>query len=221
MVLVYLAAAGAVVAGLWAGVAWIDHGGYERGVAEMQVKRDRELAKAAADAQERENRVDAALDEAEQRASKAQNLAQFYQSEWEEAARETKRNRRPLAACQPSQTAARAVAAPGEVAGGSPGAGAGQAALPADPGRVVLLWRAVGLYDGAFTGRDGKPLFSASAQYAGAPERADTASPYGLEDLIDAHGRNAGGQSACLRAFDEAVSKVEAAEAAWDRKNGQ
>ena len=190
-------------------VASVEQKGYDRGVAETKLAAEEER-------KARDAAVAGALDVLAKKVGAAEAEAERYRANWTEA-RNGARGKQ-LGSCKgpgsnprPSAPASRMA---GEPAAQDPGA-AGVAG--GDRGGVRLLWRFVGLYDGAHVGNDGKPVFGATAEYAGAPERADAASPYGLDEVIDTHGANAQKWADCRRDLNAAIDAVEAAEAAYER----
>lgn len=204
--------AGTVVLRSWIN-AWAD-GHYRRGRTDAKLEAaELERMKGAA--------VDRALLLEEKRWLSAHQRADEAFEAWKEAKRETIRTRKPLASCGPATTESTrpardpdsgqaAAAADDDRAGGAPG-GAG----------LRLHWRFVGLHDGVYTGLDGQPLFAASAQFSGDPGRADTASPYGLDELLEVHGDNAVKLSTCRRSLVAARTQLETARDAWDKENGR
>lgn len=196
------------------GVMWFAHINYERGADAKQVEWDEANRRAAEEDRARRNAINAALEAERRKRAEAETAAASADRKWKEALR-ANRNA-ALSACSPPAPAGPVVEA-GESVGtlrfprsASPG--------PADSG-AVLLWRFVGLYDGAYTAIDGQPLFGAAAGYALAPERAGSPAPYGLDDVIDVHGENARAHSDCIRKFDQAVSAIERAARAWEMSN--
>lgn len=197
--------AGIAFLGALAGLyGWVHGNGVKVGEANIQAKWNKQIEKDRALEAARTQDVSDAIKEKEQQRLAALSTAADNDTKWKEKVREVRRLQAQLASVDAPKN-------------GDPNAGVGVAGGGVTSPRISLLWRYVGLHDGAFTGIDGKPLFKAQSEYALAPERADTASPYGLSDAIDIHGENARGFSACLRAFDDAMSKIDAAEKAWGR----
>lgn len=216
-VVAVLAAAAALIAALWGGLAWHANVHFKRGQADVQGKWDKAELAAEAERRALDVAVAGALDVLAKQVGVARAEAEKHKTNWQEARDEARRNGKQLGSCE----------VPGPDQSPSP-SGAGLGGLPAgngikqggvagrDPG-IRLHWRFVGLYDGAHSdGITGKPLFGATQAYAFASERADTPSPYGLDELIDNVGTNAERWANCRRDLNAAISEVEAAEAAWN-----
>ncbi len=197
---------------------------FNAGMSHKQAEWDRAKLAEIAAAQARDADVSDAIKEAEERRASVEARATDNDRRWKEALRDSRRNALALGTCvQPAPerpdaggSGSGALAGAGDLVGGgirAPSSRDGAAHAPT----IRLNWSFVGLYDGAYTGLDGQPLFGASAQFAGAPERADTASPYGLDDLAEVAGDNARDHSACLRWVADAEGKLKAAAAAWER----
>lgn len=208
----YIVAFALAALAVWRVSVWFEGAktaAYDRGVIDTKAAADEDRRK-------RDVAVGAALDVLAKKAGAAEAEAAKNKANWLEA-RNAARGKQ-LGSCEGSgQDQAPA-------AGGTRVAGQPSAPDPGAPGvarvgapDIRLLWRFVGLYDVAHLADDGKPLFAASAKYASAPERADAASPYGLGELIDNHGPNAQRWSDCRRDLNDAIDKVEAAEAAFER----
>lgn len=218
MILVYGLVALAVIAAAWGALSW--HAGvhFARGQADRQAEWDRDTIANERIAAARRAAVTAALQAEKVKTAAAEELARIHEINWRRARDEARRNGKPLGSCQGEGSSARPAGVAGPVAGEPAGEGLRAPGVGgADRGGVALHWRFVGLYDGAHTGPDGQPLYRAQVDHALAPGRADTPSPYGLDELIDAHGENARRFGACLRAFDDAMRKLDAAAEAWDR----
>ena len=162
--------------------------------------------------------VSAALGELVKQVAAARAEAGKYKADWQEARRASRGER--LASCDGTSSGATAVA---EGAGvgeqpASEGARGPGLRVPGAP-TVHLLWRFVGLHDGAFTGLEGEPLFAASREYALDPARADTDSPYTIDDALDVAADNAFKLSACRRDVAKAREVVEQAAAAWGKEH--
>lgn len=221
-------AIGLITAAVIAGKSYLEglvDEGYRRGVvegkAEVQAKWDAEKDAAAKLQKQRDADVLAALDEADEAIERAKKEAEKHKTNWQEARNEIRRSGQSLGSCEQPGTDPAPTAANGGV-GGEPSA-AGIRAPGVAPGArpsVRLHWAFVGLRDSAHLGLDGKPLFGAEAQYALAAERSGTASPYTLDDALDVDKRNAERWNACRRDLADAINKVSAAEAAWQRANG-
>lgn len=222
-----LVVATAAIGSFWGLVAWHAHVNYARGQADKQVEWDKKKAEDAAAGARRDAAVRAALLDQQKRADEADARADQADQQWEAERRENARNRRPLAACPVGRSAAadgavqpagEPVAVTGSGLRAPASLGAGPAADPgSDPG-VRLLWRFVWMHDGAFTGIDGQPLFRDPARAGPDDPRADTASPYTLDDALDVAGANARALSACRRTYLGAIVKLERAAAAWGQR---
>lgn len=207
----YLVAAGAAVALLWAVVAWIDGRGYERGRLEVRAEWDKANRKAAADELARQAAITAALVEEQGKTETAERLAEDNDRKWKEAQRDSSRKGTVLAVCPPAEEPS---AGTGDVGSGLRAPRPSAAAHAGGGAGVRFSWQFVLLYDAAWTGADGKPVFPASAGAQG-PADAGAASPYGPGDLLDIHGENARGCSADRREYKALMNKIKAAEAAW------
>jgi hypothetical protein len=180
--------------------------GYFSGQAAKQVEWDEanRLAQEKADEERRQREVisrDAAkrLQSAEARATDAD-------ARW----RAAKAKSGPLAACEPvpdrgvPETAAAAPSgaprAPSEALGGAPAA-----SQPAPDGGMRLRFTAefVGLWDRAWTGEDGQPVFSGAREPAEAAAAALT-----VGRLLEAHAENASRCSANARQLTELIALI-------------
>jgi hypothetical protein len=197
----------AYVAGEWRGA--------NRGRAEVQAKWDAQKLADVAAGQARDRATLKAIDRAQESAAAAAKLAAENETKWKEALRDAQRNRKPLGTCVTERGPTEPVQ-PGGSARPEEHAPADGATAPAP--RLLVLWRFVGLHDGAFTGLDGQPLFGDSSQFALDDSRADAPSPYGLDDLIAVNGENARALSSCRSAYAQALEALDAAAAAWETK---
>lgn len=190
--------------------------GYRLGSNAKQGEWDKEKAAAAKAEVARVAEVGRALLAKDKIAEAANERAAANDAELKERRNAAKRNGLALASCPGERPSAPRGGEAAAVAGEPAGSGDRAASVAGDrSGGVRLHWRFVGLHDGAFTARNGEPLFRAATQYALAPERADTASPYTLDDALDVASENARAFSACLRSFEQAIEKIDAAAAAW------
>lgn len=217
-ILVYGVIALALLAGLYGLYNVVESHGYARGAGVVQKMWDDSRLAAEQRARERRETITAALNLERQKTANAEERAAKFETDWRRARDEARRSGKPLGSCPGQGSPAGAPAADGAVSGAPAGAGIRAAGVGgADRAGIALHWRFVGLWDGAYVGLGGEPLFSAQTGHAFAPERADSPSPYGLGELIDVHGENARRFGACLRAFDDAMRKLDAAAEAWDR----
>lgn len=213
-VIIALGVAAALIAAIWGGLAWWASVNFKRGEAAAR------LADLAA-GQARDSDVSDAVKEREAALELGRARAASNEAKWKEALRDADRTNADLASCEVDQ------AGPAEpdravLANGDPGVGTLRApTAPRDHAGdhlgVRLLWRFVGLHDGAFTGLDGESLFDDSARFALDAARADTASPYGLRDVASVGGSNAIALSACRREYFALRGKVVRAELVWDK----
>lgn len=201
MLIVYAIVAIAAVGMIWGAISW--HAGvhYKRGLADKQVEWDAANRKAAAEELARRLAVARALKLADEARQAADNQAKVNEDKWKEAVRENRRKGVPLATCPEAPAPGAPAAPPGAESGG---------------GGVRFTWSFVRLYDGAWTGKAGEPLYPAAAGGEGVPGPA-AASPYGPADVLDVHGDNAGGASECRREYRSLVEKIRAAEQAFDK----
>lgn len=211
--------------------AWrngVEDSGYRRGLAEKQAEWDQAKLEQADLERRRNGAVERELAIARQDAETFAQAAEDFEGKWKEALREVRRSSVALGSCGSSAPAEPAVAVAGGARGADPAPAGGVAGEPAGSGLVApdggarvagvhLHWRFVGLYDGAFTGLDGKPLSPAAAQLAAGAPGADAPSPYGLEELAEVAGDNGRKHSACRRDVANLRAEVERAAEAWDR----
>lgn len=192
-------------------------GAFGLGSDHKQAEWDRDKAQRAAAALEQQHDIAGAINLDAPRLAVAAQQAAGNDAKWEEAERERRRNNVALGACPDAgQTAGQST--PAAEVGGKPAAeGARPAGVADGAGGVRVHWRFVGMHDGAFTGTDGRPVFADSAGYAGDPARADTASPYGLADVLEVNAANARALSACRREFFALRGRIEAAGAAIEK----
>lgn len=193
--------------------------GYNAGAEAKQAEWDRQKLADVKAGQDRDKAVSQALGVLASGKAAAESAAATNEARWKEAQREARRNGDALAVCEDTGQAETALASDAHGGGEPAGSGARQDDVGLRrPNRPRLLWRFVGLHDGAFTDLNGQPLFGDSARYASDPARADAASPYGLDELVDVDGENARALSACRRAYFDTLNKLKAAEAAWEKK---
>lgn len=220
-VLIVLGAASALLATIWGAVAWHASTHFKRGETSKQVEWDKQEKERRKAERARADAVAAALLLQQQRADTAEVRAAENERRWKEARRANRHA--TLGSCAPATpptpVAGPVVAdrEPAPVAGAgirAPGAAGGD---PAGAPGIRLHWRFVGLFDSAFTGIDGEPVYRAEAQFALEPSRVDTASPYSLDDVLDVNGENARALGECIRAYGQAMSAIDAAATAWDR----
>jgi hypothetical protein len=207
----------AVIVASWSAVAWHARVNFERGETATQEKWDLEKIERARKEIDRGVAVGHALLLADKARAAADTKAADMQDKWKEALREARRNGESLGSCPEPRPVESPRATTAAVAGEPAGAGVRAPGLPADRAGVRLHWRFVGLYDSAFLGLDGKPVFGDSAQFALDASRANTPSPYGLDELLEVHGENARALGACLRAYGDAMTKIDDAAAAWEK----
>lgn len=170
----------------------IEARGHKLGKAEVQAAWDE--ANRAAQAEERRKRLEREGIVAEQQTLlEALNLtAAYWEQQWKEARNAQRRNKTPMVVC-PASTDVAASGASGAVAG------------PALEPRLTVGF--VRLYDTAWTGTDGKPLFGDPA--AGEAAGAGAASPYGADELLDTHQENARRANICRRDLNSLMDTIE------------
>lgn len=183
----------AILGLLYALIQWADNhiatdAGIKRGEANIQAKWDaaNREAQEKADAERRKNAAIVAAEQA--KARDAEKVAADYELKWRQE-REKSRGK-PLTAtvCPP--------VIPGEPS---------QPAIP----DTRFTWRFVGLWDAAWTGKDGKPLFGDPASRAPAGASPDAPSPYGAEQAIDNHAQNAARWDVCRRSLNSLMDTIE------------
>ncbi len=189
---------------LYVDAHWETSAGVKKGETQRQALWDKANLKAEAERRAREQDVSDAIKEKEAQLAIARQRADDAHTQWKEAKRETDRKGTALAVC-PAPAADQPGAAPASPAAGAAGGG------------VRFTWDFVRLYDGAWTGADGKPVFQDPAGGAGT-EGAGAASPYTPGELLDVHGDNADTCSADRREFSGLIEKLRKAEKAWDGK---
>lgn len=223
-ILVVLGAVTLAASAIWGAVAWHASVNYQRGANAKQLEWDQAKLEAAEDERVRRAAVNAALEDERKKRAAAEAAAHNANRKWQEARRANRDA--ALGACAPAQR----IEPDGPVAQDRDGRAAGGALrMPAGSadrdhpagGGVVLHWRFVGLWDGAYTTAAGEPLFGAASEHALAPERAGAPSPYTLDDVIDVHGENARAHSDCLRKFDQVIANIERASQAFDQGRSQ
>jgi hypothetical protein len=159
--------------------------------------------------------VNNAINDKEQQRQDAQTTADVNYAKWQQEIRDARRNGTQLAVCQ-TRTPKPA---------GPIRAGTGDSSLPAAveapgadpvPAGPVLTWGGVRLYDGAWTGEGGQPVFGPAAGPAAAAGPG-AASPYGIDELIAVHGENAKRCSADRLNYASLRARVAAAEQAVEK----
>ena len=180
-------------------IFWADHhiattAGIEKGVAQ-----ERERARILAAARDKD--VSDAINEREAGRMAAADRAKAADNRWKEKLREARQVQTELASRVPAPSTP--VTPDAANRGPAPG--------------LRVHWRFVGLYDGAFTGLDGKPLYQAQGEFALDPARADTPSQFGLPEVADVSGANNQLHSSCRRDYDTLMGRINAAERAWDK----
>jgi hypothetical protein len=211
-ILAYLIAGGALLAVL-AGLYWgIERHGYARGAAAVQLKWEAANREAAAEQREREKAVSKALTDADTVRQAAQDRASDYNVKWQEVKRELQRKNTRLAV-QRDQA--------GVSATGKPEAPAVDAAPDVGAGvGIRVTWGFVQLYDSAWTGTGGEPVFPIAAGYS-PTAGPGAASPYGPADIVEVHGENAQRCSADREELRALMARIRMAEEAWDSRRGQ
>lgn len=218
-ILLYALVAVGLVGALYGLYNAIDSRAYARGLAQKQAEWD--AANRAAEAEERARRTEVArlLLLEEQRRLAAEQAAKTNHNQWQEAVRESRRQGNTLAECNPAAEPA----GPSAGADAAGGAGAGLRAPGlggsghATGSAVVRLTpEFVRLYDRAWTGLAGEPLFGVAAgREAPASAGAAWRTP---DELLDVHGHNAQSCSADRRELDALIRRIEAAERGWALK---
>lgn len=201
-ILLYLVLALAIL-GILAGIAYkIRQSGYDAAMLEV-AERDRK-------AQEQEDARRAKLEETALAASKAairnEQNALLTNQAWQETRNAIRRTGRPLIVVECN--------APPEE---PPATGVARApARTADP-RLRLSWELVSLWDSAWTGEDGQPLFAGDLQRGGVAAGGDAGatSPYDPDDLVDNHGANAKACSTVARRLNALTKKIRMLRDAW------
>lgn len=201
----------AIIAGVGVMCAWF----YGAGKQATQAEWDKDKAAKASAALKQQEAISDAVKEGEAVRALAVQKAEFNEAKWEEAERARRRNGIELASCEESRQAQGPGAPAGGVVGEPAAPNSGAPGVPGSGARVVALrWRFVGMHDGAFTGTDGGPVFVDSERYALDASRADTPSPYGLDDALEVGKSNAVALSTCRREFFALRGRVEAARTA-------
>src|SRR3990167_747430 len=211
----YLVLAIVVLGMLYGLLAWVDNNwetsaGVRKGEAFRQAEWDAANRQAETDEKERQAAITAALLDEQKLADAADRRADDSHTLWKEAQRDARRKGTALAVCAGTPEP--------QPSGGDSGGGlrAPPSVAPAgDPG-IRLTWGGLRLYDAAWTGSDGKPVYPTPAGSDGTAGPG-AASPYRLDDLVDVHGINAERCSADRRDYRALINRIRAAEAAWGR----
>jgi hypothetical protein len=214
--LMYAGIALAILAAIGGIIWWADanietSAGVKRGEANRQALWDKANRDAEQDQRAREARVATSVQAVEAMALASAGAARDADQRWKEKARESNRNQVALGVCTLGR-AAEPAGVRGDRPGGAPAVGDTPPAT-GDSLRLLLTWEFVRQYDGAWTGRDGQPVFGAAARGEGATGAG--ASPYGLEELRDVAGENARLCSEDRREFASLILKLRAAERSW------
>lgn len=193
----------AIVAALAGAVWWVDDNGYDRGVSKTKAlwaEADRK-----AEAKKAEDRAAAARIIRDQAVGlmRATENATLSNQQWQEARNAARRNRTPLVVCPEPQTS------PSDQ----------PSTARSDPPGLALTWEFVRLYDTAWTGPAGEPVFTGRPVAAPASFAAGAASPYSIDDLVDAHGENAKRCSEDRRRLNALVTALDRLEADFEARH--
>lgn len=209
-----LIAIGVIVALLFWAVQWHGSVYFKRGEASKQAEWDA-ANRAAQEKQEklREAQRVELLEQSRKREA-AEAAARDYEAKWTEARDAARRSKRPLVLAQCSGERARGggEATPASTSSGPDGDG--------DAGvRLALTWEFVSLYDSAWTGATGQPVFGDPAGILAQAGRPDPASPspYDVDRLVDLHRQNAERCSSDRRQLNALIDVVEKLRTQWDR----
>ena len=218
-ILLYALVAIGLVGALYGLYNAIDSRAFARGQAQKQAEWD--AANRVAEDEERARRTEVArqLLLEEKRRLVAEQAAKTNHTQWQEAVRESRRRGNTLAECtQAAEPAGPSAGADAAGAAGvglrAPGLGGGGHAAGAAGVRLTAEF--VRLYDGAWTGLAGEPLFGIAAGRE-APAAAGAAWR-SVDELLDVHGHNAQSCSADRRELDTLIRRIEAAEQGWTLK---
>ena len=184
---------------------WETSAGIERGESNKQALWDEANRKAEAQKQRTAAAVAKELIRVDENRLVAEAKADKSNLNWQEAVRESKRNNVALGVCEPAETQQDNAVAAVE--------GSGIRAVPRPPG-IRLSWEFVRQFDSAWTDLAGESVFPVAAWGEGSA--GSSPSPYTLEDTRDIAGINAQRCSADRREFKSLITKIEAAERAWD-----
>jgi len=178
--------------GLWVDRHWETTAGVRKGEAKVRADWDRKNLEAqAAEDLAAAERLKLAREHAK-RLLKADEAATAANNSWKEAVNDLKRSKRALAVCAEPK---------GSEDGGSPG--------------VLLTGDFVRLFDAAWTGSQGEPLFGVLGGGAAPGGPPDPAEAVGPDEVLDAHGANARTCSDNLRRLDALTVKIRALRDGW------
>jgi hypothetical protein len=212
--LMYGIAAVAVLGMLYGLYYSIDKAGYNRAKAEWDEANRKEAAKEA----ERKAGEQKILAEEKEKRKDAEQQAAQADLNWKEAVDAARKADRKLAGvvCPSPRGAAKP---PVPSAPGKPGAPPTAPPLLVDGGDVRFTWEFVGLYDSIWTDREGKPVFGNPQGILKGAGQADSAAfaPYGPQEVIEAHGKNAVRCSSIERLYNSLLDTIQRLEKDWDR----
>ena len=157
-----LATVSGIVAGIYAK-------GRESGRLAVQTAWDAANRKAAEEAEKARAQREAEAKKAVAAQQESDRKARDYETKW----RQARAALRDVPLAIPDCVTAPRSDSPAPVAAGPSGGG------------LRLTYGFLRLYDGAWTGKDGQPIFISPGEPANWPERADSAQPVGLEGLLE------------------------------------
>lgn len=138
-----------------------------------------------------------------------QAAADEYQQKWKEQRNAAKRSGTPLAVVDGCTAGA-----------GSATAGSGLKD-PVGPVRLRLTWEFVSLWDSAYTGSDGQPLFGDTARTEKTAAGPGAASPYTADDVLDRHEVNTARWDTCRRQLRALVETIDGLERDWNVRHAR
>jgi hypothetical protein len=192
--MIYALGALAVGIAIWGAVSFISNNwetkaGIKRGEENIRVMWDEANIKAQAKADAERKANERIVEDERVKALKAEGVARDYEQKWRTARDQARSKPLALASCPPQK--------------------ANQPALTVEAPDVRFSWRFVRLYDSAWTGQDGKPVFGDSVTSKAASADPDGASPYGPDQVIDTHKVNAERCSAARRDLNTMMDTIE------------
>lgn len=221
--IVYIIAAIALIGALAGLYVKIHHDAYAAGAASVQEKWDAATIKAQKKAAEDVAARDAIIADLKKQLADEQVAAGDYQTKWQGAIDELHRKGTQLVACvRRGRSAVEEARAANDRANLTKKEVEDIQASGTTDFVALLSYRYLGLWDSAWTGTRGEPLFGDPQQLAeryGASAGADSISPYSTDDLLKNHGVNAARQSECLRRLDQVKVRLETLSKDWEQRH--
>ena len=202
------------VAGIYGAYRWA----YNRGATSVQEKWDEANRIEAAKEAERKAGEEKILAEEKTKRALAEKQAAQAELNWKEAVDAARKADRKLArgTCPPPAVGVPAKPAPGAPPSPQPKVTPN---LMVDGGDVRFTWEFVGLYDSAWTNREGKPVHGTPEGVLKSAGQTDATAlaPYGPQEVIEVHGKNAVRCSSIERLYNSLIDTIQKLEMDWDR----